>query len=113
MGGAVTMSSVGLFYPILDSEEPDVTIVRYLDNFHICQRKWSEPGLKEIIADTRDHVLARLIAAEVQRFLDTKSVHELRTVGAPVPSPRLTHLQQSIRKSHRRIEAGPRRRKRQ
>lgn len=79
MGGAVGMSMVGLYYPIMDKKEPEVTVVRYLNNFHVCQRKL-EKGLKQIIADTNDAFIARLIASEVQRFLDSSKVrHDTAT----------------------------------
>lgn len=80
MGGAVGMTMVGLYYPIVDKDEPEVTVVRYLDNFHVCQRKPLVRGRKQIIADTNDSFIARLIASEVQRFLDSSRVrHDTAT----------------------------------
>jgi hypothetical protein len=68
MGGACGMTMVGLGYQITDPTEPDVTVVRYLDQFHICLRHRIEQNWKEILADTKDMLLAKLIAAELSKI---------------------------------------------
>jgi len=65
MSRAVSLSSVGLSYVVTDESEPDVTVVRYLNNFHVCQRSRLNREWKEIIADTRDMLLAKMIAGQL------------------------------------------------
>jgi hypothetical protein len=85
MSGVGSGSVVGLCYPVLSDDESDVTVVCFGNNFHVCRRVWTEPKWKEIIADTRDHFVAKLIAVEVQRLLDTRQVTEQVSRNAPTP----------------------------
>jgi len=119
MGGAVSMTSVGLFYQILDKNEPNVTVVRYLNNFHVCMRSRFDERLKEIIADTKDILIANLVAGELNRidcaaqvYGDESPIHPKEAFALSKASARTVHLQRSICKSHRRIEAGAKRRRR-
>ena len=86
MGGAIGMTQVGAIYQVTDPEEPDVTIVRYLDQWHVCRRDQANPKVKEIVADTNDHLLAQMVAHELQRLLSAGGVRE-HVVSRP-PKPR-------------------------
>lgn len=72
MAGAVGLSIVGSGYMITDKTESDVTVVRYLDNYHICLRR--TPDWKEIIADTGDALIAKMVASQILLIHETSLV---------------------------------------
>ena len=86
MGRVRCLTSVGLYYQVTDKKEPEVTVVRCFDNFHVCQRERMRPNLKKIVADTQDSYLARMIAGEIQRILDSTHIQTDVAMKPPLKS---------------------------